>query len=196
MCGRIYNYRLKQYAKEKFSVTSLSATNLKGLNTRSKANKVYEAKFTKTPIMFGHMESGDLAHIGMQYVVMNLMLYSSSPQARRLFEQLLIGDPYDIDIRLDTDSRNRNAEIINALLKTMGLKLVFTKIPKVKRYLCRKVPINRAKPDKYEPKSNIRDLMGYDEDLLEMKYIAARHDKSKTHMIRKRMIRHVDNDKE
>ena len=51
--GKIYNYRLKQYAEEKFSVTSLSATNLKNLNTRSKANKIYESKYTKTPIMFG-----------------------------------------------------------------------------------------------------------------------------------------------
>ena len=51
--GKIYNYRLKQYAEEKFSVTSLCATNLKNLNTRSKANKIYESKYKKTPIMFG-----------------------------------------------------------------------------------------------------------------------------------------------
>ena len=99
--GKIYNHRLKQYAEEKFSVTSLAATNLKNLNTRSKASKIYETKYTKTPIMFGPMESSDLAHLGMQYVVMNLMLYSSSPQARRLFEELLIGNPYDIDIKLE-----------------------------------------------------------------------------------------------
>ena len=51
--GKIYNYRLKQYAEEKFSVTSLCATNLKNLNTRSKANKIYESKYKKPPIMFG-----------------------------------------------------------------------------------------------------------------------------------------------
>ena len=36
--------------------------------------------------MFGAMESGDLAHLSMQYVIMNLMLYSSSPQGRILFD--------------------------------------------------------------------------------------------------------------
>ena len=175
--GKIYNYRLKQYAEEKFSVTSLSATNLKNLNTRSKANKVYETKFTKTPIMFGPMESGDLAHLGMQYVVMNLMLYSSSPQARRLFEQLLIGDPYNIDIKLDKDSKNRNAEIINALFKTMGLKLVFEKIPKQKKFLgmnvmCKVIPPRLFKGEQ----TRVREIMGrFDE--LQMQYNAALQDK-------------------
>ena len=137
--GKIYNYRLKQYAEEKFSVTSLSATNLKNLNTRSKANKIYETKYTKTPIMFGAMESGNLTHVGTQYVVMNFMLYSSSPQGRRLFEELLIGNPYDIDIKLDNNSKNRNAEIINSLLKTMGLRLVFNKKLKKKKYLYKRL---------------------------------------------------------
>lgn len=172
--GKIYNYRLKQYAEEKFSVTSLSATNLKNLNTRSKANKIYETKYTKTPIMFGPMESGDLAHLGMQYVVMNLMLYSSSPQARRLFEELLIGDPYNIDIKLDKDSKNRNAEIINALLKTMGLKLEFNKVPKEKKFLCKRVMYKFVPLKTFKPKTNIRDIIGNDDEI-ELKYGAAMH---------------------
>ena len=137
--GKIYNYRLKQYAEEKFSVTSLAATNVKNLNTKSRANKLYEAKCSKTPIMFGAMESGNLGHIGMQYVVMQLMLYSSSPQGRRLFESLLTGDPYDINIKLDKDSKNRNAEIINTIFKTMGLRLCFSKVPKEKKMLCHQI---------------------------------------------------------
>ena len=174
--GKIYNYRLKQYAEEKFSVTSMSATNLKGLNTRSKANKIYEQKFTKTPIMFGAMESGDLAHLGMQYVVMNLMLYSSSPQARRLFEQLLIGDPYNIDIKLDSDSKNRNAEIINALLKTMGLKLVFEKIPKEKKEMCLRVMFKDVPNQGKQYRTNIMDIIGHDGEL-EMQYNVALRDR-------------------
>ncbi len=165
----IYNYRLKQYAEEKFSVTSLAATNLKNLNTRSKANKMYEAKYTKTPIMFGPMESGDEAHLGMQFVIMNLMLYSSSPQARRLFEQLLIGDPYNIDIKLDKNSKNRNAEIINALLKTMGLEIIFKKIPKVKKHMVGLVMCKTVPNAQHQYKTNIRDIMGrFDE--LDSKY--------------------------
>ena len=172
--GKIYNYRLKQYAEEKFSVTSLSATNLKNLNTRSKANKVYETKYTKTPIMFGFMESADMIHLGILYVVMNLMLYSNSPQARRLFEQLLIGDPYQIDIKLDHDSKNRNAEIINALLKNMGIQLRFVKRPKKIKRLYRNL-LYKDVPNKLwipDHEGSIREIIGYD-DVPELRYATA-----------------------
>lgn len=191
--GKIYNYRLKQYAEEKFSVTSLSATNLKNLNTRSKANKIYETKYTKTPIMFGPMESGDLAHLGMQYVVMNLMLYSSSPQARRLFEELLIGNPYDIDIKLDADSRNRNAEIINSLFKTMGLRLVFSKKPKEKKVLCKNIMYKTVANKEWKPKTNIREIIGY-EDMLPEKFATAMMHKYRNPMYKMLMTREVNPD--
>lgn len=171
--GKVYNYRLKQYAEEKFSVTSLSATNLKNLNTRSKANKVYETKYTKTPIMFGFMESCDMAHLGMVYVVMNLMLYSNSPQARRLFEQLLIGDPFDIDIRLDEYSKNRNAEIINSSFKTMGIRFVFEKILKKIPYVYKNI-IYKTIPNKlWTPKTNLLELLNDPKDDLAYHYATA-----------------------
>ncbi len=193
--GKIYNYRLKQYAEEKFSVTSLSATNLKNLNTRSKANKIYETKFTKTPIMFGFMESGDLSHLGMQYVVMNLMLYSSSPQARRLFEELLIGNPYDINIQLDYDSKNRNAEIINALLKTMGLRLVFSKRLKESKPLLKNILYKTVHPKDWVPKTNLREIIGND-DLLDIQYsVLAQGKYKKNPMYKNLMIREVKDGK-
>ena len=73
------------------------------------------------------MESGDLGHIGMENVLSVLMIHSVSPQARRLTEQLLTDDPYDIDIRLDDKSVNRSAQIANVYLKAMGYRLRFTK---------------------------------------------------------------------
>ena len=193
--GKIYNYRLKQYAEEKFSVTSLSATNLKNLNTRSRANKIYETKHTKTPIMFGFMESCDLAHVGMQYVVMNLMLYSSSPQARRLFENLLIGNPYQIDIRLDQDSRNRNAEIINALFKTMGLRLVFTKRPKEVKWLCHNIMYKTVPNKLWVPgsKTNLREIIGMD-DVLDLRYATAMQRKYINRLYNILMMRGVNED--
>ena len=51
--GSKYIYRLKQYAEDKFSATSSSATNIRNLNTRSKANKQYKSPHTRTPIRFG-----------------------------------------------------------------------------------------------------------------------------------------------
>jgi DNA-directed RNA polymerase beta subunit len=193
VAGQIYNYRLKQYAEEKFSVTSLAATNLKNLNTRSKANKMYEAKYTKTPIMFGAMECCDEVHVGMQYVVMNLMLYSSSPQARRLFEQLLIGDPYHIDIKLDKNSKNRNAEIINALLKTMGLELVFRKVPKVKKQMVKLVMCKTVPNKDHHYKTNIRDVMGHFDEL-ESKYNIARQRPNDKPMVNLVMCKEVKKD--
>lgn len=132
VCGRKYIYRLKQYAEEKFSATSLSSTNIRNENSRSKANKAYKALYTKTPIRFGEMESGNLSHVGIEEVVINLMIHSASPHGRRLAEELLTGDPFNIDIKLDMDSKNRNVEILNAYLKTMGLRLVFEKVYKEK----------------------------------------------------------------
>lgn len=133
VAGRQYIYRLKQYAEEKFSVTSLSATNIKNENSRSKANKSYRAPFTKTPVRWGEMETGDLLHLGPEFIAQNLMLYSTSPNARRLTEQLLTGDAFNIDIKLDSNSKSRSVEILNAYLKTMGLRLIFIKKPKKKK---------------------------------------------------------------
>ena len=48
-------YRLKQHAEEKFSVTSLSATNIRGLNTRSRSGKLYESPFSRTPVQLQHL---------------------------------------------------------------------------------------------------------------------------------------------
>lgn len=51
--GNMYIYRLKQYAEDKFSATSLSSTNLTNENTKSKASKNFMAVCPNTPIRFG-----------------------------------------------------------------------------------------------------------------------------------------------
>lgn len=129
--GKQYIMRLKQLAEEKFSATSLSSTNIKNENAKSKASKNYRELHSNTPIRFGPMESGDMGHIGTDIVVMNLMLYSLSPIGRRLVEELYTGDPFDIDIRLNTKAKNRSVEQLNAKLKTMGYRFVFRKKRKI-----------------------------------------------------------------
>lgn len=126
-----YMYRLKQYAEEKFSVTSLSATNVKNENTKSKASKNHTALYNNTPVRFGEMESADFAHVGMEYVLSMMMVHSVSPKARRLVEKLLVDNPYEINIKPDGECTNRSAEILNTYLKTAGLRLTFTKIRKI-----------------------------------------------------------------
>ena len=128
-----YCLRLKQFAEEKFSAVSLSSTNIKNENAKSKASKTYNEPFSSTSIKFGQMETGEFLHMGPEIVVLNLMLHSLSPHGRRLVEELATGDPYDVDVKIDRDSRNRSAEILNARLKTMGYRLVFKKTKKKKR---------------------------------------------------------------
>lgn len=132
--GYQYIYRLKQYAEEKFSVTSLSATNIRNENSKSKNSNNYKALYSRTPIRFGDMETGNLIHLGAELVVQMLMLYSTSPHARRLTEEMLTGDAFNIDVKLDMESKNRNVEILNVYLKTIGLKLSFKRTPKKLEY--------------------------------------------------------------
>lgn len=76
------------------------------------------------------MESGNLNHMGNEIVACLMMMYSSSPHARRSVQNLYTGNPFDINIKLDNKAKNRNVEIINARLKTCGYRLVFKKVPK------------------------------------------------------------------
>lgn len=125
--GKQYIYRLKQFAEEKFSATSLSATNIRNENTKSRVKKDFRELYPNTPIRFGNMETNNMAHIGVEALIANMMIHSLSPQGRRLVEQMYTGDPFKIDIKLNSDSRNRSAEIANTYLKTIGRRLRFIK---------------------------------------------------------------------
>ena len=151
VAGEIYYYRLKQYAKEKFSVTSLSATNIRNENSRNKASKEYKALYPRTPIRFGDMEIGNLSHLGPEIVIQMLMLYATSPLARQLYEQLMTGDPFEIDINLDDTSSNRNAEIASVYLKAVGRRIVFIKHPKDVKTPVEISPIHYLPPQEYQP---------------------------------------------
>ena len=170
--GHLAIYRLQQYAQEKHSVTSLSSTNLRNENSRNKANKYYKAIHQATPINFGDMEMGDLGHLGFENVITLLMIHSVSPHARRLVERMFIDDPYLVDIKLDKDSSNRSAEILNTYLKAIGYKLVFEKTPKNKIKPFTIKPISRnsvggqlEKPfiflDKNQILQNFEDWLNY-----------------------------------
>ncbi|MBR6289155.1 MAG: hypothetical protein IKR19_07470 [Acholeplasmatales bacterium] len=74
-----------------------------------------------------------MQHLGVDVVISNMMIHSLSPQGRRLVEQMYTGDPFHIDVKLDSDSKNRSAEIANTYLKTVGRRLVFLKKPKVRK---------------------------------------------------------------
>lgn len=133
--GNMYIYRLKQYAEDKFSATSLSSTNLVNENTKSKASKNYMSTCANTPIRFGEMEAGDERHMPTRVVVENLMIHSTSPQARRLLEAHIEGDPYEINIKLDGTCKSRSAQKAKVYLKAMGYAIKIYKIAKKKTRL-------------------------------------------------------------
>lgn len=130
--GKEYIFRLKQFAEEKFSANSLSATNIKGVNTKSKANKNYQELHSNTPIRFGNMEANNLNHLGPEVVIENLMLHSISPVARRLVRKFYTENPYSVNIELNKESKNVEAWITSTYLKVIGRRLRFKKVPKNK----------------------------------------------------------------
>lgn len=178
--GKMYIYRLKQYAEEKFSVTSLSATNIRGENSRNKANKNYKALHPATPVRFGYMENDDLGHLGFEHVVETMMIHSLSPQARKLTSRLYVEDPYNIDIKLDSDSKNRSAEQVSVYLKAIGYKLLFTKKKKV-----RKVPFTRPMFVIQDPPRAVINRISVDENFdidAWIKYSREQYEKKQKHM--------------
>lgn len=179
ICGTKYIYRLKQYAREKFSVCSLSSTNIRNENSRSKANKMFRGLYTKTPIRFGEMETGNMGHMGMEYVIINLLLYSASPHARRMAgEEILRGDPFNIDVKLDTDCTNTGVQILNTLFKTIGLRLTFEKTKKEYQNPLIKYPIikfNERKPNYLiKPIHKLDPNAYYDPDMIDKMWAAER----------------------
>lgn len=122
-----YIYRMKQNAEEKHSATSLSATNIRNMNSKSKASKMYIRAHSNTPIRFGEMEGNIFQAMGAEINVINMMLYSNSPSGRRDAKQMLTS--YKFDVQLSEDAKSRSAEILNATIKSMGAKFVFVKIP-------------------------------------------------------------------
>lgn len=126
--GKKYIYRLKQVSEEKFSAVSLSSTNLRGENTKTKANKQHRVAFSNTPVRMGNMEISNLLEAkGIPFVLaLTMMLLSSSPVYRRDAAQLMLGDPFNPTIKFENNAVravNRQAEIVKVYLKQIGLVL-------------------------------------------------------------------------
>ena len=153
IAGKVFMLRLKQYAEDKFSATSLSSTNLTNENAKSKSAKNYRSVLPNTPIRFGEMESEDERHMGAYIVVTNLMIHSTSPQARKLTESFVEDDPYEVNIQLDETCRSRNAEKAKVYLKAMGYVIGFYKKLKIKKRLF--MPSNIKTPLPGEEKNRL-----------------------------------------
>lgn len=90
-----------------------------------------------------------MIHMGSDLVIQLLMLYSTSPHGRMLCEEMMTGDPFKVDVQLDNEATNRNAEILNTYLKTIGLRIKFTKKLKQKPNPVKISPIKFSPRTKY-----------------------------------------------
>jgi hypothetical protein len=73
------------------------------------------------------MEDSLFFLMGAEIQIKNLMVYSTSPQGRRCAGQML--ESYEFNVELDEDCKSRSAEMLNTIIKCMGHKFEFKKIP-------------------------------------------------------------------
>jgi len=133
---------MKQHAKEKFSGTALSSTNIRGENSKSKDMKMFLEPVATTPQKVGDMEGQIFLHMGAEvYIQDMLMIYSTSPQARRDSAQMLYNNPHDMTVKMDVSCKSRSVEKFNAIMKTAGLRLKFSKKKKVRIPISSKIPV-------------------------------------------------------
>ena len=78
-------------------------------------------------------------------------------------------------------------------LKSMGLRFVFTKKLKVKKVICKNILYKTVPNKDWQPKTNIREIIG-DDDLLELQYATAMMHKHKHPLYKQLLTRGVDQD--
>ena len=151
--GRKYIFRLKQLAEEKFSGISLASINIRNENSKSRLAKTHNARFPSTPVrVFGEMESSTLSsHVGINTFIEEFLLNSSSPEARRLNKELLVGDPFAFNIELDENCVSQSADKLQALLKVLGERLCFHKVRKFTYKPVTRVVAEKVGKKYYEP---------------------------------------------
>ena len=75
----------------------------------------------------------------------------------------------------------------------MGLRLVFSKKPKEKKVLCKNIMYKTVANKEWKPKTNIREIIGY-EDMLPEKFATAMMHKYRNPMYKMLMTREVNPD--
>lgn len=118
--------RLKQTSEKGFSGRSLGAISSGNVPAKSNSAKIHTALFKETPIRFGQQELLNLLLTASPLDLSEMQnYYRSNPKARRwLGDRLMNTEVLEAFEEIES-SFNVNAQILNALLKTMGLELEF-----------------------------------------------------------------------
>ena len=125
--GEKYMIKLKQTSEKNFSARSTGYLSQKGLPEKSNKVRTNEQLYSTTPIKMGRDENNNLS-IGVQpYILSKLHLfYRTSPFARKQVGKLFTKDALDYEeFKIKKGYKNRNAEILNAELKSIGAHIDF-----------------------------------------------------------------------
>lgn len=126
--GQMYMMKLKQNSKKGFSARSAGALSKKGLPEKSYKNKIHQDLYSTTPIRLGRDETLNI-NIGVKSIETALMhlYYRSSAIGRQALGMRLASSTKPIkNLKSLGKATNRNADILAAYFKAMGIKLVFS----------------------------------------------------------------------
>lgn len=123
--GEQYMIKLKQSSKKGFSARSAGALSKRGVPEKSFKNKAHQELHSTTPIRQGEQENmNSLIGVSPETVVELHTAYRSSPIARRDLGCKLLESTKPLkDFKSKLTYVNRNVEIMQALLKSMGYKI-------------------------------------------------------------------------
>ena len=125
--GEMYMMKLKQNSKKGFSARSTGALSKKGVPEKSSKAKYNQELYSTTPIRIGVDENQNLM-IGVppEIVAKLHMYYRSSVIARKALAKGLMSDIEGVKKLKGMDKyTNRNAEILAAYLKALGVRINF-----------------------------------------------------------------------
>lgn len=129
--GSMYIIKLKQSSQKGFSARSTGALNRKGVPEKSTKAKNNLELYSKTPIRIGEQENTNtLIGVPPEIISTLHMFYRSSPKGRRYLGKKLLTELDTLeDFVHQADFKNRNLEILQAYLKSLGLRLEFLNDP-------------------------------------------------------------------
>ncbi len=125
--GSKYMYVLKQTSNKNFSARSTGRLDKKGLPAKSSDKKANLSSFNTNPIKIGEAHNLFAGITGLDLAEFNLFM-RSSPIARKSLDRILEAenDPFEIKrLKVLDNYTNQNAIILEAYLKSMGLRLNF-----------------------------------------------------------------------
>lgn len=126
--GDMYIIKLKQTSKKGFLVRATGSLSKRGVPEKSNKAKTHQELYSRTPIRIGDQENiNSVIGVDPSVVAQLHLFYRSSVIGRRDLGSNLATSIKELkDFKYSPEFKNRNVEILQAYLKAMGLKIVFS----------------------------------------------------------------------